>query len=581
MIAKMEANQDKRSGATPAVPKNGRGRVVAVVILTLALAALSVVSRIHFIQTRPLAGRLDGQEPESHILVTDLAFGQTPWKIHHFLPLFTYGAPYDKDIDQHPGAASPDRFGNYYYCSTPPLTFVLPYLAAQLTGAGPGITSIRWYNLSLQILAALALAGLVFLCARCEGMETEAGLLVSAAALVIYMTAPECLKSHAINLWAQQFYAVLLMIEMICFLFYPSAILLFLFAWIGCLEDWTPYIANAGMAVIALFSYAKTRNVRALRLAFALLLGCLLAGLTMIGWFSTVMTVHDYFQNLALRMADRAGYLSLQAELPLYYLNSFGVYVFAGLAVLFLRPWRFRRSVAEKRPRVILPGADPLVVALGIVAIALLENLLMCGHATAYSYDRLKGVQFLALFVAWGMLRRRDAALWVFGLCLAAGLFSIYFFWRTYDTSRGWAYMAHSQQERIGAIIAKTASTNGPAFFNGEVRGAEVYYARRNLYQLRQVRDAAAFAEQWCRIHHFAEGTVYEISGDYPVPADSQLPRSIHIRRIHASGTVDDLGSVRVPEKPGDYHPPSRWGQPFGNGSGLTPSQMLQMWLWQ
>ena len=162
------------------------------------------------------------------------------------------GAAYNKYVDVHPGAESADRFGNYYYTSTPPLTFVLPYVAAKMVGTNPSIHSLRWYNVALQIASALALGGLVFLAAKKSGMEFELRLLASATAVIVYMTAPECLKSHSMNLWAQQFYALLLPIQLICFLFYPRALLLFIFAFISCLADWTPYLANSAMAVIAL-----------------------------------------------------------------------------------------------------------------------------------------------------------------------------------------------------------------------------------------------------------------------------------------------------------------------------------------
>src|SRR3954447_8680530 len=117
----------------------------------LLVVAASLLGRVHLLETRPLAGRLNGQEPESHILTTEIAFEQTPWSIHHLLPITTYGAAYNKYIDQHPGAQAPDRFGNMYYASTPPLTFVIPYLASKLTG-GPSLVALRWYNVALQVI---------------------------------------------------------------------------------------------------------------------------------------------------------------------------------------------------------------------------------------------------------------------------------------------------------------------------------------------------------------------------------------------------------------------------------------------
>jgi hypothetical protein len=181
-------------------------RHLLVSLIFASIATVSIVSRAHLINTRPLAGRLDDQEPESHILITDLAFEQTPWTTHHFLPLFTLGARYNKDIDEHPNAESTDNLGNYYYTSTPPLTFVIPYFALKITIGTPSLVGLRWYNLALQIIIAIALGGLVYLCVRRPGADFQFRLLVSMTAALIYMTAPECLKSHTITLWAQQFY---------------------------------------------------------------------------------------------------------------------------------------------------------------------------------------------------------------------------------------------------------------------------------------------------------------------------------------------------------------------------------------
>ncbi|MGA3283151.1 MAG: hypothetical protein ABSD57_01660 [Verrucomicrobiota bacterium] len=572
--------QNDNSCLTPARPKT-RSWIWLVGFIVFCVSLLSVIARAHFIQTRPFAGRLDGQESESHILVTHLAFEQTSWKIHHFLSIFTLGAPYNKYIDQHPGAASADRFGNYYYTSFPPLTFVLPYIAVKSVGASPSMAGLRWYNIVLQILSAFALAGLVFLCTKKKGVEFELRLLASATTAVIYMTAPECLKSHSINLWAEQFYALLLIIQIICFLFYPSTLLLFVFAFIGCLADWTSYLANLGMAGIALFSFWKTRDARALRLTIAIILGCLLAGLCIIGWYATVIPVHDYFHNLIVRGSSREGSLSSRVTLIIRYSNSFGLFSIIGLVVFFLRPWSRVNKEVVTRSEVILPGKDPFLISFLIMVIALLENLLMGDHANLYSYDRLKGVQLLALFIVWGTTWSRGASTWIFGLSVMVGLFSICFFWRTYEMPQGWSYVAQSEQERIGEIIVKTASTNGPAFFNGDVRGAEVYYAQRNIFQLGTNVNSVAFVQEWCRQHHFTEGTLYEISGHYPFPEEKDLPRSLRVCRVYASGKVMDIGFFQIPEKPGDYHAPSYQGHPFRNWSRLKPGDILKILLWQ
>ena len=542
----------------------GRTRTVPVILaVTLLVALVSIVSRAHFIDTRPLAGRLDGQEPEAHIIVTELAFDQVSWRVHRFLPLFTLGARTDTFIDQHPGAAAPDALGNYYYTSTPPLTFVVPYLAAKLTTGTPTLTGLRWYNMTLGVVAALCLALLVKLCRK--GEDAAQGTVLACTAAVIYLTAPECLKSHSIDLWAQQFTAVLLPLQVAALLFAPNAALLFALACIGCLADWTSYVANSAMIGLAGLSWWRTRDRRALHAALAIAAGSLLGGAAMLAWFGQVMSLHTYFHDLAARSEARSvgGWRTLYFFLPRY-LESLGLFAFLGLAVLALR-FRDAPAPAQRSVRfapAILRGVDPLLSALLILGASLTENLLMKGHALLFSYDRLKGVQFLALLVVWcaSQPRRAQPAYWS---SVGVGLVCVALFKFTYDTPQGWNYIAHSQQERLGAIIARTAAPEGPAFFNGEVRGSEVYYAGRNVFELvdkaaaEQGLDVAAFVRAWCTRHGFDRGTVYHISGaPYPWPNDRDFPRTVTVTQVFVDGRPSMPAQFVLDERASDYHPP-------------------------
>ena len=538
------------------------------VFLTVVVMFVSILSRAHFIETRPLAGRLDGQEPEAHIIVTETAFDQVPWRTHLFLPLFTLGERYDKFIDQHPDAAAPDPLGNYYYTSTPPLTFVLPYLAAKLTTGTPTLYGLRWYNMSLGVLAALALAMLVRLCLR--GTRGSPGSVLACTAAIIYMTAPESLKSHAIDLWAQQFTAVLLPLQIAAFLFYPSATLLFALAFIGCLADWTCYVANGAMIGLAGISYWRTRDHVSLHAALSIAAGCLLGGSAMLAWFHHVMTLGTYFHDLAMRSEARStgGWRWFYYFLPRY-LESLGMFAFLGLAALAFRlrpgaPSLTRHGNDGKRSATrILGGVDPLLLSLSIMGVALVENLLVKGHALLFSYDRLKGVQFLALLVVWCASPTRRHARIACWSSIAAGLVCVALFVFTYDTPAGWNFVAHSQQERIGDIILRTAAPHGPAFFNGEVRGSEIHYARRNIFERvdeaarKQGLDPVSFVRQWCSWHNFDQGTLYEISGSpYPWPIDRDLPRTVTVTQVFTDGRASPAVPFVLDERATDYHPP-------------------------
>lgn len=530
-------------------------------VITAVVVVVALTAELNLALTRPLAGRFDDQEPESHILVTELAFEQNPWRVHHFLPIFTLGDRPNKFIDEHPGAASADEQGNYFYTSTPPLTFVTPYLAAKLTAGHPTLFSLRLYNIALQAITAALLAWLIVLCARTAAADPRARMLAALTVVVIYMSAPECLRSHTIALWGQQFYCPVLLLEIIAFLFWPSALLLGALSFIACLADWTPYVAHFAMVAIALYAHWKTRERQALRVAVAIAVATALSGLCMVAWFHSVMPVHSYFEDLMRRSAARSGsWRDLQYLAPAY-VNSFGLFALLGATALFWRPWAQRNSTASHPSRRILPGADPFLIAATILSFSLVENVLMNDHALNYSYDRLKGVELLAVLVAWGASRKSSRAVAAFAFAMLIGIFSTYLFWVAFQTPQGWSYIPHSQQERLGSLIRDTASADGPSFFNGEIRGSEVYYAGRNVYQVvdraarKQQLPVRSFVAQWCREHNFREATLYEISGSYPFPLREQLPRTVHITRVHADASTDDLGVVRLGETADEYRP--------------------------
>jgi hypothetical protein len=114
----------------------------------------------------------------------------------------------------------------------------------------------------------------------------------------------------------------------------------------------------------------------------------------------------------------------------------------------------------------------------------------------------------------------------------------------------------------IGKVIADRSSDNGPAFFNEEIRGSEIYYAGRNVFQhatdaaREQEMDVITFIRSWCTKHHFREATLYEISGHYPFPLPEEIPRTIRVRRIYTDKEPVELGMVRLQERWQDDHPP-------------------------
>lgn len=522
-----------------------RNKTLLFLFILIGLALLSVAARLDVILKRPLAGRFMG-EAESHVLVTCQAFQQMPWQVHHFLPVFTLGPAINKHIDQHPGAASPDQQGNYYYTSTPPLTFVLPYLGTLACG-GPSIVSLRIVALATQFLAAGALAFLVLGLARMSNAEENTARLAACVTALFYMCAPEALRSHAFMMWGQHFYAIILPLQIYFAIVRPRPILCGALAFLGALTDWTAYVASAGMALLPLFT-----SKASLRTSLCLLVGTGLGGVTMLAWFSSVFPISQYLANLSGRSASRAGGAKDLIKLAPEYINSLGLFLVPLLLALLAAPWR--DAIAQWRRR-LLP---PFAVACLVLLMALAENLLMRGHAITYSFDRLKGVQFAALLAAWVIVARPTFPRALVASAVVAGFGSLAYFWICYSTPGGWGYVREATPERVGKAIGQWSAPAGPSFYNSEIRGSEVFYAGRNVFEYVDSAAAAAkmdtvsFIRDWCARHGFPGATLFEISNTSLFPTAAEMPRKIRVRWITPSG-IDEVAEVTLPEQYGEY----------------------------
>lgn len=445
---------------------------VRILLALSGLLALSVLARWNLVLHRPLAGYMDNEDAASHILATNIAYSQTPWSVHRFLPIFTLGADHDKNIDDLPTSSVHDKQGNFYYASFPPGAFMLPYLLLP-----PNPVWLRFFNMLLGVLAAAALGLLAWACSR--------NLLASGCAAAVYLVAPEALKSHTISFWAHQVYAPLFVVQVYLFVFRRRSIALPLLAFACCLLEWTAYIVAIAMVCVAIWEFSRSHNKEALGLAWRLALSTVTAGLILVSWYALVAPSADYFSALRYRSGVRTATLSGFAMLAGLYAVSLGPFLIplAASTIARLRcsagsPWRCESSW--------LP-----VFVICIAAWA--ENLVLTNHANQYSFDRLKGVQLAGLGVAWAVSQLSEAiGRRIFQTTLAAGVASIAMFWWAYDYSQDFQSLEYSMHQRLGEVIRNTAPPDAIVMTNATVRGHTLFYAGRNVVE--RGRPATSFA---------------------------------------------------------------------------------------
>ena len=284
-------------------------RPYALGVVLIFLFAVSIFVRWHLIEERPLNGYRDNEDAAAHVLATNIAYDQTSWKVHHFLPILTLAARSDHFIDDLPSASCQDRLGNVYYTSFPPLVFLTPYVFEKATGCPPSPTWLRWFNVTIQLIVSVLIGLLCYRCLQEATLDDSTRFLATACAVIVYLSAPECLKSHCFSFWAQQLYAPLLVIQLGLFIYRPSLIALFILAFLGGLLEWTAYFANPGMALLAFVSYWRTRDRRALHIGICLTVAAFLALLTLVRWYSLVTTPAEYLAALRYRSGVRSSTL--------------------------------------------------------------------------------------------------------------------------------------------------------------------------------------------------------------------------------------------------------------------------------
>jgi hypothetical protein len=505
-----------------------QSRPLAVWIAAAVILAAALAVRVPVLVERPLAGYFDNEDATAHVLATMVAYAQTDWRVHEFLPILSLGAPHDKWIAETPGAARFDALGNAVYTSWPPGFFIVAYGVSRALGIPPSPIFLRCFNLALQVACCVLLAMLCGLVAEKAGAPPAVRNMAAATGFIVYAASPETLYSHLFAYWGQPLYQPILLAQTILFLRGRGGWGFYALAFVGGFVEWTALVANAGFILAFLARYFSGRGPRPLWAAA----GLMLVNLAVIGlllvWFTRRIPLAELLSAQQDRAAVRMFSLDSLYRLGIGYGTSLGAFF-----LLFLPP--MRAAIAGRRgwrpsPTRLAPPEREIILVTGF---PLVENLLLANHASIYSYDRLKWVGFAAVVASLILAKARQRRAEVVGLAMLAAALSIVWFGvtRLYVVPPSRPEFAVNRE--LGRLVRATAADDALAFTNVEARGAMIYYSGRNLYPSidESARRAGLplpdFVRSILRQRRFAAGIVYRLLDDRG---------SVEILRVSAAG---------------------------------------------
>ena len=367
--------------------------------LTAAICLLAVFLASCFYRGSAVDKKFALSDATYHVLLTMQAYEDSGLSVHSLLPIQTYGAEYNKHINNGPSLIQ-DKNGNSFYVSFSPMGFYAPYLFCKLLGLPLTVSSIYIFNCLLMLVSASLCARLVYIVFR----RVE----FAGVAFVAYIFIPEVMFTQGIVYWHHSLSQVFLLLQLVLFhklvfgnpknkLIWQSLFLAvrFIYPYI----EWTGFISNVGFAIcIFLNGFHIERAGDRNRIAYnhvvsskMIVLGAVTAAaLAYFLWrFSKIAPASQIISSLSGRANSRsaAGYANLFRG----YFDSFGPLLILTAITLIVTA-----VVTPSRMKFLQLMRDRRIVVLLISALVpIFENMLLRGHAIVYTFDRLKFAPFL------------------------------------------------------------------------------------------------------------------------------------------------------------------------------------------
>ncbi len=323
-----------------------------------------------------------------HTLLTVTAYNETPIYEHLFLPIVSLGGIDDKDIKW--GETIPDEKGNYYYTSFSPAGYFAPWLFLKITNLPVNEQGLYIFNTFLFGSSAILLIYLLSLIYH----EEKHYPFISLIGGLCYISAPEILHNMGIVYWHQSLLQVMLILQTIMYYKYineKSNFSKYLFYGLSIINpyiEWTGYIANIGFAIAEFIRYWNIDKRKGLKNVFCLAILTMLSfELFSIHYLTRVDSI-TFLTALKNRFLSRSAGAAIElATLFGSYFKSF-LYVWVILIISLIFCFIKNKQLELKHGLIFL-----------VLSFPILENIIMKGHAFAYSYDRMKAILLLVLLI--------------------------------------------------------------------------------------------------------------------------------------------------------------------------------------
>lgn len=322
-----------------------------------------------------------------HVLLMMHAFAETPAKTHKFLPLVTLGNQQDKNIPW--GMTAPDKKGNYYYTSFPPLAFALPYWVFTALHINFSLPNLLKFNLTLKLFFLLLVGVLsleiskkansnINLNRNSQERYATTFLVVALAAINF-----ESMYSYSVSYWAHQLFQIFVVANILFLfrlvylrskkvldylLFSLSIILMFY-------TEWSAYVYELCLLGFLSYNYFAKKEGDSLKIAGVSVISAILPVLIMVVLFSQTIGLATYVKYLHMRQEARS-HIGFGEILSGYWLSYSWLLFLGAFSVVVIA---FKQNLRKFIPLIIL-----------LVLFCVIENYIMEQHVVAYSFDRLK-----------------------------------------------------------------------------------------------------------------------------------------------------------------------------------------------
>lgn len=321
---------------------------------------------------------------------------------HYLLPSVTLGNNFDRWVSW--GVAAPTPSGNLIYTSFYSPAFIVASLSTSLH---PFLDSFHSLVLVNEILgAATALTSYLLTWTVLGALELSPGRRAISAFLgggLIALLSRETLVSHGMVYWPHSLYQLFLGANLIVLYKLlaesatgkkPTKILcaaLFLLSYAGGLIEWTGIV----FPLLASLVTSLSPKLRHTRIPVILLMAAIVSAVTIAAHFSIALGPGEFISTSLSRFATRSStsstlFLKVKA-LASGYILSFGPWLLVcAVSSLLVGIRRLRAALA----------APAVALILLLSLLPLVENLLLLGHASQFSFDRLKAIFPVGIYLS-------------------------------------------------------------------------------------------------------------------------------------------------------------------------------------